>query len=1052
MASSEIFLYNINEYATIDHCPTATCEAVCNLVCRKLKVQPIVELLFGLRPCGSRNFVAPCQPLVAKQKYEFRIRYKLPDVTKLKDLDKELFKYYFSQVKHDLLENKIPHLQYEEHSRKIMGLVLTDMYLEMVQNKVSPQELMGRYKRYVPKVIMKKYTMLFVKRAIKKELDMIEKFDHDPFYIIQSYISEISNIAPEYLTEEYSASTPYLRERDQTPKRNSCPVTLRISPYHADQPGLRVHYAYKNMWHNITIENMSGIEMHNLEVRIITQNEREKFVLTFKDRDSMESFVSCLSGYYRLMVKWSVNLCAGYPSPSLQELEKMRCHGPIGKEFAYKKIQLNSNESGSFLVRTSEEQYDVYFIDIAFQKDDFRTFTVTYRDGKFYLLNANGETAFANLLDAAKSINVPSEKHVRLTLSEYDKSSKLLLCRCSPERADLTLVKEVAEMRQGKALLINAQRELQLDESTEVDREGGVLSRMHGYFIVNEKSKVKVSLNILKPSKRDFNLEAFMHMADKWSSLNSPDLMKMYGFTLYQPIAMVMESTGMGPLNKYLSRVTVTVSALLDIVYSLLKAIVYLQDHNMVHNNIRCASIPWIPQEYHKGLDLSRYDLQTDIWACATTMWEIFSRGASPLSYISCFKNDQPPRLPKPKLCPDQLYDEIMCQGWVERELRFKPQSVLIKLHCIKQKSNIVYTDVETVSTTESQASGISAETEEVSLHQNGDHSIPSSGGSDLSINSDRHNGLVKTPNGLHPTHWLGRSDDGFFPKNIFKEKDYEILYQGQIGCGNYGNVFRGEVHEVNDSTHRLKVAIKVLNIPQNASGMVDFENECKIMKKLNHPNIVQIFDCRTENPNNVEIVMEYVEKSSLDNYLKMREIAKVKTAELLRFAKDIASGMEYLQLQKIVHRDLAARNVLVDRNERLKISDFGLARFVNIDGYYTCRDLDKKVPITWYAPETLSQMIYTVHSDVWSYGVTLYEIFSGGMDPCLLKGEQLSADSLLKLLNDGVRLQRPPYCPRNIYEKLMLPCWAQRKTLRPTFTTILDTIDKLTPEYGEEV
>ncbi|GAB0100093.1 Tyrosine-protein kinase hopscotch [Sergentomyia squamirostris] len=1080
MALSEIFLYTTSEYITLEHSPTDTCETVCNLVCRKLKIQPLVELLFGLRATGSRNFLAPCANLVARQKYEFRIRFKLPDVTKLKELDKELFKYYFCQVKHDLLENRIPHLRYEEHSRKIMGLVLTDMYLEMVQNKVSAQDLMGRYKKYVPKVIVKNHTLFFVKRAIKKELDMIEKFDHDPFYIIQSYISEIKNIAPEYLTEEYSATSPYLRERDQAAKTGWCPVNLQISPYHIEQSGLRVHYAYKNVWHNFTIENISGIETLGEEVKIITQHEREKFVLKFKDRDTVESFVSCLSGYYRLMVKWSINLCGNIPSPWLARLDAMRCHGPIGQEFAYKKIEANCNESGTFITRQCEENYDIYYIDIAYQKDDFRTYKLIYRDDKFFMQNSFGqETVFDDLLEAAKSIIVPSGKHLRLTQSEYDKSPKLLLCRCSSEKTELTLVSEVAEMRQGKTLLIDAQRELQLDESSERDCEGGVLSRMHGYLIVNEKSKVKVTLKILKPNMKD-NLETFMHLAHKWSKLKSPDLMKMYGFTLYQPIAMVMESTGLGPLNEYLRRSPLSLNSLMNIVFSLLKAVVYLQDHSIVHNKIRCSTlfvvsdhdddvyvrlgdpgfqssftcedIPWIPYEYHDRLDISRYDLKSDIWACATTMWEIFSRGTSPISCLGCFRTPHPEPRP-PHGCPEDMY-RIIRRGWTDADSRFKPQSLFAELHIIQQKYARYYYPVglpETISSNGSRSSVLSDETEQVYVHSNGDHSCASTSGSENSMNFEpaTSSSTMRMVNGLHPTDWLGRPN---YPTNVFSTDQYRVVRQGQIGCGNYGAVYRGEIQDNNDHTQMQQVAIKVLDMTQNSNGMIDFENECKIMKKLKHPNIVQIFDLSMDDANCVAIVMEYVENRSLDLYLRAKNLTNERPSKLLKFAKDIASGMEYLQLKKIVHRDLAARNVLVDKSERLKISDFGLARFVNIDGYYMCRDLEKKVPIAWYAPETLSQSIYTVHSDIWSYGVTLYEIFSGGMEPILLPGKELSTESLLNALNEGIRLPKPPQCPQQIYEKLMIPCWNQDKNKRPTFTLILDTIDRLMSEYGQEV
>ncbi|XP_059614533.1 tyrosine-protein kinase hopscotch [Phlebotomus argentipes] len=1075
MASSEIFLYLTNGFVTIDHSPTDTCEGVCSLVCRRLKIQPYVELLFGLRVTGSKNFVAPCQPLVARQKYEFRIRYKLPDVTKIKELDKELFKYYFSQVKHDLLENKISHLQYDEHSqKKIMGLVLTDMYLEMVQNKVSKQDLMGHYKRYVPKVIIKNHVLHFVKRAIKKELDTIEKFDHDPFYIIQSYISEISNIAPDYLTEEYIANSPYLQEGDQAATRTGwCPVTLRISPYHSEKPGLRVHYAYKNMWKSFSIESMSGIETMDLEVRIITQDERDKYLLKFKDRESLESFVSCLSGYYRLMAKWSINLCGNLPSPSLGRLEAMRCHGPIGKEFAYKKIEANRNESGAFLVRECEENYDVYYLDMVWKKDEFRTFKLVFRKNKFHLLYNDTETPFDTLVDAAKSIPVPSGKHFVLQPSDYDKPTKLLLCRYVVEKVELEVVKEGDEIRKGKTLLIDSSRELVLDQASERECEGGVLTRMNGYLIVNEKSKIKVMLNVLKPDKKH-NLETFMHLAHKWSRLNSPNLMKMYGFTLYQPIAMVMESSGLGPLNEYFRQVAVLpLSCLISIAYSLLRAIIYLQNESIVHNRIRCSSlyvvsqndtdvyvrlgdpgfqttltykdIPWIPQEHHNSLELSRFDMKADIWACATTMWEIFSQGDSPMSCLKCFQLQKPPKPPKPECCPKEMYD-IMCQGWLDIDSRFKPQSIVQQLHIIQQQEAHVYHDIPhrsrpLLSDQGSLSSGLSRETEHLDL--NGDISGTSTGGSTSSISSDRQSMEQSQGKDLRPSHWPGRNQ---------RERQFEVVRHGKIGCGNYGAVYRGEILDRDDCTKVVDVAIKVIDISQSSNGWDEFENECKIMKQLRHPNIVQILDFNMDNLKFVEIVMEYVENNSLNWYLTTKDITKMGTLKLLNFAKDIANGMKYLQSKMIVHRDLAARNVLVDKKERLKISDFGLARCVSIDGYYICRDLDKKVPIAWWAPETLSQSIYTVHSDIWSYGVTLYEIFSGGKEPCLEPDKTLSTESLLEALDKGKRLPLPPECPINIYEKLMAPCWAQKKTMRPTFVTILDTINKLITEFGQEV
>ncbi|KAK8766363.1 hypothetical protein V5799_006854 [Amblyomma americanum] len=207
-------------------------------------------------------------------------------------------------------------------------------------------------------------------------------------------------------------------------------------------------------------------------------------------------------------------------------------------------------------------------------------------------------------------------------------------------------------------------------------------------------------------------------------------------------------------------------------------------------------------------------------------------------------------------------------------------------------------------------------------------------------------------------------------------------------------------------------------------------------MKSLRHPNIVEIKGL-VEEPE-MMLVMEFLEMGSLLTYLQTyRE--KITHPQLIKYSEDIANGMEYLEEKHIVHRDLAARNILVASKDLVKISDFGLAQFT-VNHYYYIRTQTRKLPMKWYAPESILYGKFSTKSDVWSYGVTLWEMFSYGEDPVI---QGVTQENLGSELVQGKRLACPAECPTNIYQ-LMLLCWATDAHQRPGFTHIKGLVHNL--------
>ncbi|XP_051233873.1 tyrosine-protein kinase ABL2 isoform X2 [Dicentrarchus labrax] len=249
-----------------------------------------------------------------------------------------------------------------------------------------------------------------------------------------------------------------------------------------------------------------------------------------------------------------------------------------------------------------------------------------------------------------------------------------------------------------------------------------------------------------------------------------------------------------------------------------------------------------------------------------------------------------------------------------------------------------------------------------------------------------------------------------------------DITMKHKLGGGQYGEVYVGVVEKYN-----LTVAVKTLK--EDTMEVEEFLKEAAVMKEVKHPNLVQLLGvCTLEPP--FYIVTEYMPHGNLLDYLRDCDKEEVNAVVLLYMATQISSAMEYLEKKNFIHRDLAARNCLVGENHVVKVADFGLSRLMTGDTYTA--HAGAKFPIKWTAPESLAYNTFSIKSDVWAFGVLLWEIATYGMSP--YPGIDLS--QVYDLLEKGYRMEQPEGCPPKVYE-LMRACWQWSPLDRPSFAEI---------------
>ncbi|XP_060531106.1 tyrosine-protein kinase Btk-like isoform X2 [Cylas formicarius] len=253
-----------------------------------------------------------------------------------------------------------------------------------------------------------------------------------------------------------------------------------------------------------------------------------------------------------------------------------------------------------------------------------------------------------------------------------------------------------------------------------------------------------------------------------------------------------------------------------------------------------------------------------------------------------------------------------------------------------------------------------------------------------------------------------------------------ELMLLEELGSGQFGVVRRGKWRG------SIDVAVKMMK--EGTMSEDDFIEEAKVMTKLQHTNLVQLYGvCSKNRP--IFIVTEYMRHGSLLNHLRRHEQSlSSNQGLLLDMCIQICKGMAYLERLNYIHRDLAARNCLVGTENVVKVADFGLARYV-LDDQYTSSG-GSKFPIKWAPPEVLNYTRFSSKSDVWAYGVLMWEVFTCGKMPY----GRLKNSEVVDRVQKGLILEKPKGCYKEVYD-VMRKCWAHLPENRPSFRILKDTL-----------
>ncbi|XP_062306115.1 non-receptor tyrosine-protein kinase TYK2 [Osmerus eperlanus] len=1027
-------------------------------------------------------------------------------------LEMTSLEYLFAQAKYDFVNDVAPmeEAQGEEELSRFknesLGMAVlqlshqalqTDSTLQEVTKSISFLQCIPRsFSRHIAKdnfltKIRIQHVFSDFVRTFQKHTVGIGRLGSQE--VMYKYISTLEYLAPRFGTETFAVSHLELREYDDgsgsylnsTYAQGATPDSFRAEVTHeimvSGCKGIQwrkasVQKAQANSYlGNDYLENRKKIKPQPCQQDVSSLDKWTLFCdfpeishvaitgdcicISKQDNHSMEvqmksslearSLVSLLDGYFRLTADAHHYLCHEVAPPRVVLNATNGIHGPMHDDFVLMRLRKEAVEEGPFLVRWSVIDYHCIILVVLNRSQNgegsiHKQFRIHQKGGVFSLEGWDKEfSCVKELTDSLKTF---------VLKSGTDNFS--VKKGCPPRPGDLSnlLVKrpgadfsvqpdsvtlDLTQLRFYPIKDKEITREHHLGRGTRTNiysgrllvRDGGEdeeEEEWNNNNINNDRKGISVVLKILDQSHKDKAL-AFFETASFMSQVSHSHLVFVHGVSVKgSENIMVEEFVEFGPLDVFLRRekALVTPQWKFTVAKQLASALSYIESKRLVHGNV-CAKNILVAR---RGLEdgTSPFIKLSDPGISVTALSREERLERIPWIAPECVPNGAPLGIAADQWSFGATLLEICNNGDLpmsrstlsEKERFYETQKRLTEPSSQELASFIsmclTYVPVERPS--------FRIVLRELTELQN------------------------KNPD-ISPSESLPDADPSVFHKrHLRKMRD--------LGEGHFGKVMLYVYDPANDGTGEW-VAVKTLKHEGGGHLHESWIKEIKILRSLYHNNIVKYKGCCSELGGQVlQLIMEYLPLGSLKEYLPKQRLG---VAHSLLFAQQICQGMDYLHSKRYIHRDLAARNVLVENEGLVKIGDFGLTKYIpEGEVYYRVRE-DGDSPVFWYALECLKESKFSFSSDIWSFGVTLYEILTRceyHQNPPTKFSKMMGNEDgpmtpmvLIKLLERNRRLPAPRDCPHEVY-MLMERCWDVDPSRRPSFQSLIESIEAIRRTY----